>query len=63
MFAIIMLQYTAILVKKVCMYGVRSKITMNLHYDDLAIVSTGILMYDYIILFGVIMIQDSSLFR
>ena len=61
--AIIMMQYFTVLVKKMCMHGVRGRITMNLYYDDLTIISMSTFIYDHMILFGVIIIQDSSLFR
>ena len=53
----------AVLVKKMCMYAIKSRIAIKLYYDDLAIISMATLMYDHMILFGVIMIQDSSTFR
>ena len=61
--AVIILQYTLLLIKKFCIYGITTRIKMKLYYDDLAIISLTTLMYDHMILFRVIMIQDLSLFR
>ena len=61
--AIIMLQDMGVLVKKMCLYGIRNRIAINLYYDDLTIITMATLMQDHMIVFNVIMIQDSTIIR